>query len=59
MKEKKGILIYPSSHVTVSTISIKSHLNGMRNQIQMMGIPLIKSEVPKVKKCMKEIIKFE
>lgn len=59
MKEKKGILIYPSSHVTVSTISIKSHLNGMRNQVQMIGIPLIKSEVQNVKKYLKEIIIFE
>ena len=59
MKEKKGILIYPSSHVTVTTISIKSHLNGMRNQVQMIGIPLIKSEVQNVKKCMKGIIMFE
>ena len=58
MNEKKGILIYPASHFDVSTICIKSQLNGRRNHVQMIGIPLLKSEVENIKKRLNDIILF-
>lgn len=58
MQEKKAILIYPASHFMVSSVSVKSHLNGLQNQIQMVGIPLAKSEVTNVKKQLEDIIVF-
>lgn len=58
MSEKKGILIYPASHFDVSTIYIKSQLNGRRNHVQLIGIPLIKSEVENIKKRINDIIVF-
>ena len=59
MPNKKAILIYPASELSVSSIVIRSQLSDVKSKVQMIGIPLRKSEVSNIQKELQQIIQFE